>query len=132
MMVPSIAASDRAKLRFQRELDVLKNLRHPNIVAFHTMFELDGQFQLVMEYVVGKDAHEWVKSLPGPLSAAAGGPDRRAADDGARPRPREGLRPPRHQALEPARHRARRPGRRSSSPTSAWPRASATTPGSPA
>jgi eukaryotic-like serine/threonine-protein kinase len=72
MMVPSIAASDRAKLRFQRELDVLKNLRHPNIVAYHTMFELDGQFQLVMEYVVGKDAHEWVKSLPGPLSASAG------------------------------------------------------------
>ena len=68
MMVPSIAASDRAKLRFQRELDVLKNLRHPNIVAFHTMFELDGQFQLVMEYVVGKDAHEWVKSLPGACS----------------------------------------------------------------
>ena len=72
MMIPSVAASDRAKLRFQRELDVLKNLRHPNIVAFHRMFELDGQFQLVMEYVVGKDAHEWVKSLPGPLSAAAG------------------------------------------------------------
>lgn len=71
MMVPSIAASDRAKLRFQRELEVLKNLRHPNIVAFHTMFELDGQFQLVMEYVVGKDAHEWAKALPGPLSAAA-------------------------------------------------------------
>lgn len=72
MMVPSIAASDRAKLRFQRELEVLKNLRHPNIVAFHTMFELSGQFQLVMEHVVGKDAHEWVKALPGPLSASAG------------------------------------------------------------
>jgi serine/threonine-protein kinase len=72
MMVPSIAASDRAKLRFQRELDVLKNLRHPNIVAFHNMYELDGQFQLVMEYVVGKDAQEWVKSLSAPLTASAG------------------------------------------------------------
>ena len=72
MMVPSIAASDRAKLRFERVLDVLKNLRHPNIVEYYTMFELDGQFQLVMEYVVGKDAHEWVKSLPAPLSAATG------------------------------------------------------------
>jgi len=71
MMIPSIAASDRAKLRFEREMDVLKNLRHPNIVTFHTMFELDGQFQLVMEYVVGKDAHEWVKTLAGPLTAAA-------------------------------------------------------------
>jgi serine/threonine protein kinase len=72
MMVPSIATSDRSKLRFQRELEVLKDLRHPNIVAFDKMFELDGQFQLVMEYVVGQDAHEWVKSLPGPLSASAG------------------------------------------------------------
>jgi len=72
MMVPSIATSDRSKLRFQRELEVLKNLRHPNIVEFHRMFELDGQFQLVMEYVIGKDAHEWVKLLPGPLSASTG------------------------------------------------------------
>ena len=71
MMIPSIAASDRAKLRFERELDVLKNLRHPNIVTFHTMFELDGQFQLVMEYVVGKDAHDWAKALADPLTAPA-------------------------------------------------------------
>ncbi|WP_435007289.1 protein kinase domain-containing protein [Tundrisphaera lichenicola] len=72
MMVPSIAASARAKLRFQRELDVLKNLRHPNIVEYYTMFELNGQFQLVMEYVVGKNAMEWVRSLSAPLSAASG------------------------------------------------------------
>ena len=72
MMAPSIAASERAKLRFRRELDVLKNLRHPNIVAFHTMFELNGLFQLVMEYVVGKDAQAWVKSLPGPLTTGTG------------------------------------------------------------
>ncbi len=70
MMIPSIAASDRAKLRFERELEVLKNLRHPNIVTFYNMFELDGQFQLVMEYVVGKDAHGWAQDLPAPMSAA--------------------------------------------------------------
>jgi serine/threonine protein kinase len=70
MMVPSIAASDRAKLRFQRELEVLKNLRHPNIVAFYKMSELAGQFQLVMEYVAGKNAHEWATDLPAPPSAA--------------------------------------------------------------
>ncbi|WP_435017174.1 protein kinase domain-containing protein [Tundrisphaera sp. TA3] len=70
MMVPSIAASDRAKLRFQRELEVLKNLRHPNIVEFYKMSELEGQFQLVMEYVVGKNAQEWASELAAPLSAA--------------------------------------------------------------
>ena len=70
MMVPSIAASDRAKLRFQRELEVLKNLRHPNIVEFYKMSELAGSFQLVMEYVAGKNAHEWAAELSSPLTAA--------------------------------------------------------------
>ena len=70
MMVPSIAASDRAKLRFQRELEVLKNLRHPNIVEFYKMSELAGQFQLVMEYVAGRNAHEWANELSAPMSAA--------------------------------------------------------------
>ncbi len=71
MMVPAVATSDRAKKRFERELDVLKNLRHPKIVAFHNMYELDGQFQLVMEYVDGKNALEWVSSLQTPLTTSS-------------------------------------------------------------
>ena len=69
MMIPTVAAGDRAKLYFRRELEVLKNLRHPNIVAFHEMYEDAGQFQLVMEYVDGRNAKEWVDALrPEPLS----------------------------------------------------------------
>ena len=49
---------------------MLKDLRHPNIVAYHSMSDIDGQFQLVMEYVVGKDAHHWVEALAGPMSAS--------------------------------------------------------------
>jgi eukaryotic-like serine/threonine-protein kinase len=73
MMIPTVAASDRAKAYFRRELEVLKNLRHPNIVAYHGMVELEGQFQLIMEYVDGKSAREWVEALPGklPVSTAA-------------------------------------------------------------
>jgi eukaryotic-like serine/threonine-protein kinase len=71
MMIPTVAASDRAKAYFRRELEVLKNLRHPNIVAFHGMVELDGQFQLIMEYVDGKNAREWVEAFPGPLTVQA-------------------------------------------------------------
>jgi serine/threonine-protein kinase len=63
MMIPTVAASDRAKAYFRRELEVVKNLRHPNIVAFHGMVEMEGQFQLVMEYVDGKNAREWVSAL---------------------------------------------------------------------
>ena len=81
MMVPTGAASDKAKDYFRREMMVLKDLLmpnglcHPNIVAFYDIFEIDGQFQLVMEYVAGKNALDWVKAL----AAAA-----------ARSRPRRG------------------------------------------
>ncbi len=72
MMTPSVAASERAKLRFERELDVLKHLKYPKIVEFYDVFDLDGQYQLIMEYVDGKNALAWVSSLSGPLSVSAG------------------------------------------------------------
>lgn len=71
MMMPAVAASERAKKRFERELDVLKHLKHNKIVEFYDMFDLDGQYQLIMEYVDGKNALEWVGSLNEPLSVSA-------------------------------------------------------------
>jgi eukaryotic-like serine/threonine-protein kinase len=71
MMTPAVAASARAKLRFERELDVLKHLKHPKIVEFYDVFDLSGQYQLVMEYVDGKNALAWVGSLGAPLSVGA-------------------------------------------------------------
>jgi serine/threonine-protein kinase len=68
MMSQAIASSDKARLYFRRELEVLRDLRHPHIVAFHDMVEVDEQLQLIMEYVDGKDAKRWVQGLPGPLS----------------------------------------------------------------
>lgn len=70
-MIPTGAAGDRAKMYFRRELEVLGNLRHPNIVRFDEVIEIDGQFQLVMEFVDGTNAREWVEALlPRPLSIA--------------------------------------------------------------
>ena len=71
MMVPSVAASGRAKAYFRREMDVVRSLRHPNIVAFHDVREAEGQFQLIMEYVDGPNARRWVEELNGPLPIAA-------------------------------------------------------------
>ncbi len=79
MMVPTSAASEKAKDYFRREMMVLKDLLmtggtcHPNVVAFYDIFEIEGQFQLVMEYVAGKNALDWIKDLstPLPISAAA-------------------------------------------------------------
>jgi serine/threonine protein kinase len=76
MMVPTSAASEKAKDYFRREMEVLKDLLmpsgrcHPNIVAFYDIFEIEGQFQLVMEYVAGKNALDYVKDLTQPLSIA--------------------------------------------------------------
>ncbi len=71
MMVPTIAASDRAKAYFRREMDVVRALRHPNIVAFYGMEEADGQFLLIMEHVDGLGAREWARRLEGPLPLAS-------------------------------------------------------------
>jgi serine/threonine-protein kinase len=78
MMGPTGASSEKARDYFRREMEVLKNLLmpngqcHPNIVAFYDIFEIDNQFQLVMEHVAGKNAQEWVASLSTPLPIAIG------------------------------------------------------------
>jgi serine/threonine-protein kinase len=69
MMIPAVAAGNKAKLYFRRELEILRNLRHPNIIRFDDMVERGGQFQLIMEYVDGPNATEWVEALrPEPLA----------------------------------------------------------------
>ena len=73
MMIPAAAAGQDAKLRFRREMDVMKDLKHSNIVEFYEMREDDGQFQMIMEYVPGKNAREWMGRLTKPpISIAAG------------------------------------------------------------
>ena len=76
MMVSTGPASKKAREYFRREMTVLRDLLmpggqcHPNVVAFYDIFEIGGQFQLVMEYVPGKNALEWVRSLNHPLPIA--------------------------------------------------------------
>ncbi len=71
MMVPTGSAPEKAKEYFRREMQVLKSLLmpngrcHPNIVTFYDILEIDGQFQLIMEYVAGKNALEWTACLFG-------------------------------------------------------------------
>jgi serine/threonine-protein kinase len=79
MMSSNCSIGEKANGYFQREIEVLRDLLmpggrcHPSIVAFYELFEIDGQYQLVMEYVDGKNALEWTKALkqPLPVSSAA-------------------------------------------------------------
>lgn len=76
MMIPSSAASDRAREYFRREMEVLKDLRHPNIVTFYEMVLQEDQFHLIMEYVNGPSASGWMAAQgprpPYPLVASIG------------------------------------------------------------
>jgi serine/threonine protein kinase len=64
---------------FRREIHALRDMLmpggrcHPNIVEFYDLFEINDQFQLVMEYVDGKNALQWLRSFkePVPVESAA-------------------------------------------------------------
>ncbi|MBI1348706.1 protein kinase [bacterium] len=55
-----------AVARFEREMQAIGMLHHPNIIAAHDAGELDGRHFLVMEYVDGKDVSDLVSRM-GPL-----------------------------------------------------------------
>jgi hypothetical protein len=77
MMSANNAAGEKASGYFEREIRVLRDLlmpggqSHPSIVAFYELYEIDTQFQLIMEYVDGKNALDWVRSLGQPLPVAS-------------------------------------------------------------
>ncbi len=77
MISPSNSAAEKVRHYFRREMGVLRDLLmpggngHPNIVSFYDIFEVDGQFQLIMEYVDGKDALDWIRGLDRPLPSAS-------------------------------------------------------------
>jgi serine/threonine-protein kinase len=77
MMSANNAAGEKADGYFRREIRALRDLLmpdgqcHPSIVAFYELYEIDSQYQLVMEYVDGKNALEWTRALKGPLPVSS-------------------------------------------------------------
>jgi len=60
-------ASDAARRRFQREIESVARLRHPNIVTvFDAGFTRDGRSYFAMEYMEGRSFGQWVKPASGP------------------------------------------------------------------
>jgi hypothetical protein len=78
MMSTNSAIGEKASTYFRREIEVLRDLlmpggrSHHSIVSFYEIYEVDSQFQLVMEYVDGKNAHDWLAELDAPLPVASG------------------------------------------------------------
>lgn len=55
-------ASPRAKARFRREIRVLGQFRHPNIVSVHDSGSADGNFYYVMDYISGQTLDAYMAS----------------------------------------------------------------------
>jgi eukaryotic-like serine/threonine-protein kinase len=78
MISANNALQEKASSYFRREIEVLRDLlmpggqSHPSIVAFYEIYEIDSQFQLVMEYVDGMNALDWIKGLERPLPTSSG------------------------------------------------------------
>jgi len=79
MMIANSTAGEKALNYFHREIRALRDMLmpggrcHPSIVEFYELFQIEGHFQLVMEYVDGKNALDWVRALkqPMPIATAA-------------------------------------------------------------
>ena len=48
------------RVRIEREIKVLKNLRHPNIVHLYSVIKTEEKIYLIMEYVKGKQLFDYI------------------------------------------------------------------------
>jgi serine/threonine-protein kinase len=67
---PAVAPTPVVVERFLREAQILGELDHPNIVAFHEMGESNGLLHFAMDFVPGFDAAQLLMQNRGPLPVA--------------------------------------------------------------
>jgi len=65
LIMPETATTRAAIDRFQREMSVISQLRHPNIVEWYEQGMTRGQFWFAMEYVAGTNLETLAKADPG-------------------------------------------------------------------
>src|SRR5262245_13195646 len=67
VLAPELAQDPRFQQRFQREIEALRQLDHPNIIHFYEAGAKDGLFYYAMEYVDGRSLDDLLaekKRLP--------------------------------------------------------------------
>jgi eukaryotic-like serine/threonine-protein kinase len=65
VIMPETATTRTAIDRFYREMSVISQLRHPNIVEWYEQGMTRGQFWFAMEYVAGTNLEALAKEKPG-------------------------------------------------------------------
>ena len=48
------------KIRLEREIEILKKLKHPNIVQLYCVIETEKDIYLIMEYIKGKELFQYI------------------------------------------------------------------------
>jgi serine/threonine protein kinase len=61
LMLRGAFAGDRERARFEREIRVLSQIRHPGVVSIYESGETDGRVYYVMEYVSGKPLDDYLR-----------------------------------------------------------------------
>ena len=69
-MLPNVATTERAVRVFQREVEITRQLKHPNIVELIEHGQARGTFFFVLEFVDGMDLEKFVASKGGKLELA--------------------------------------------------------------
>lgn len=73
-MLPGVAVSEQARQRFLREIDIVRQLRHPNLVSLLEHGSTSGSFYFVMDYCNGGSVdrllHRYGGKLPFDLAAS--------------------------------------------------------------
>src|SRR5688572_7138265 len=68
VLLPGAAMDARARQRFLDEARALASVRHPNVLAIHSVLEANGRIGLVMELIEGQSFDEIIQES-GPFSA---------------------------------------------------------------
>src|SRR5207248_3438838 len=69
VLYPYLVSQTRAERQFQREIQVLSGLKHPNVIPALDTGEMGGRHFLAMPYLEGIDLAKQVQ-LSGPLPVA--------------------------------------------------------------
>ncbi|MDI7277568.1 MAG: FHA domain-containing serine/threonine-protein kinase [Anaerolineae bacterium] len=74
VMLPRVAVQEQARTKFMREIDVMRALRHPNIVELYDHGSAGGVFYCLMEFCAGGSADRLMARRGGRLELAEAGP----------------------------------------------------------